>query len=97
MGAGPPQLMMAFTGDGAADPHMVAKRDAQYGTNSDERKAHREQALDFSHQPSKAADHWMQGNGAYQLQLNKADFKSGLSAQLLLLLLVVFHLHALNK
>ena len=75
MGAGPPQLMMAFTGDGAADPHMVAKRDAQYGTNSDERKAHREQALDFSHQPSKAADHWMQGNGAYQLQLNKTDFK----------------------
>ena len=78
MGAGPPQLMMAFTGDGAADPCMVAKRDAQYGTNSDERKTHREQALDFSHQPSKAADHWMQGNGAYQLQLNKTDFNGGM-------------------
>ena len=77
MGAGPPQLMMAFTGDGAADPRMVAKRDAQYGTNSDERKAHREQALDFSHQPSKAADHWMQGSGAYQLQLNKTEFNGG--------------------
>ena len=93
MSAGPPQLMMAFTGDGAADPRMVAKRDAQYGTNSDERKAHREQALDFSHQPSKAADHWMQGQGAYQLHLNKTDFKSGMCTQLLWLLFVVVHLH----
>ena len=75
--------MMAFTGDGAADPRMVAKRDAQYGTNSDERRAHREEALDFSHQPSKAADHWMQGKGAYQLQLNKTDFTSGTPTQLL--------------
>ena len=75
--AGPPQLMMAFTGDGAADPLMVAKRDALYGSNSEERKAHRAKALDFSYQPSKAADHWQQGKGAHQLQLNKTDFKDG--------------------
>lgn len=75
--AGPPQLMMAFTGDGAADPLMIAKRDQLYGTNSEERKQHRANNLDFSHQPSKAADHWMQGNGAHQLELVKKDFKSG--------------------
>ncbi|KAL3152128.1 hypothetical protein ABBQ32_001226 [Trebouxia sp. C0010 RCD-2024] len=73
---GPPQLMMAFTGDGETDPRMVAKRDAQYGTNSEERRAHREKALDFSHEPSKEADHWMKGKGAYQLQLVKTDFTS---------------------
>ena len=83
--------MMAFTGDGAADPRMVAKRDAQYGTNSAERKAHREQALDFSHQPSKAADHWMQGKGAYQLELNKTDFKSGMPLLNLTVLLAAMH------
>ena len=69
--------MMAFTGDGACDPLMVAKRDQLYGTNSEERKEHRAKTLDFSHQPSKAADHWMKGNGAHQLQTVKMDFKSG--------------------
>ncbi|DBA92002.1 TPA: hypothetical protein ACH3X2_003891 [Trebouxia sp. C0005] len=74
---GPPQLMMAFTEEGQADPLMVAKRDKLYGTNSDERKEHRRKTLDFSHQPSSAADHWMQGKGAHQLQTVKMDFKSG--------------------
>ncbi len=68
--------MMAFTGDGAADPLMIAKRDELYKTDSEERKAHRAKNLDFTHQPSKAADHWMQGNGAYQLETVKTDFKS---------------------
>ncbi|KAA6425686.1 MAG: hypothetical protein FRX49_04583 [Trebouxia sp. A1-2] len=75
--SGPPQLMMAFTEEGQADPLMVAKRDKLYGTNSDERKEHRRKTLDFSHQPSSAADHWMQGKGAHQLQTVKMDFKSG--------------------
>lgn len=69
--------MMAFTEEGQADPLMVAKRDKLYGTNSDERKEHRRKTLDFSHQPSSAADHWMQGKGAHQLQTVKMDFKSG--------------------
>ncbi len=60
---------------------MVAKRDQQYGTNSAERKAHRAKNcaknLDFSYQPSKAADHWQQGKDAYQLETNKRQFKSG--------------------
>lgn len=68
--------MMAFTGDGAADPLMVAERDKLYNTNSEERRQHRAKNLDFSHQPSKAADHWMQGKGAYQLETVKTDFKS---------------------
>jgi hypothetical protein len=75
--SGPPQLMMAFTEEGQADPLMVAKRDKLYGTNSEERKEHRRKTLDFSHQPSQAADHWMQGKGAHQLQTVKMDFKSG--------------------
>ena len=75
--AGPPQLMMAFTEEGQADPLMVAKRDKLYGTNSEQRKEHRRQTLDFSHQPSPAADHWMQGKGAHQLQAVNMDFKSG--------------------
>lgn len=69
--------MMAFTEEGQADPLMVAKRDKLYGTNSEERKEHRRQNLDFSHQPSPAADHWMQGKGAHQLQTVRMDFKSG--------------------
>lgn len=69
--------MMAFTEEGQADPLMVAKRDKLYGTNSKERKEHRRKTLDFSHQPSPAADHWMQGKGAHQLQTVKMDFKSG--------------------
>ena len=78
--------MMAFTGDahGETDPRMVAKRDAYYGTNSEERRAHREKALDFSHEPSKEADHWMKGKGAYQLQLVKTDFTSGELTDLLI-------------
>ena len=68
--------MMAFTEEGQADPLMVAKQDQLYGTNSEERKEHRAKTLDFSHQPSKAADHWMKGNGAHQLQTVKMDFKS---------------------
>ena len=68
--------MMAFTADGQADRLMVAKRDQQYGTNSAERKAHRAKNLDFSYQPSKAADHWQQGKDAYQLETNKRQFKS---------------------
>ena len=58
MFVGPPQLMMAFTEDGAADPLMIAKRDAMYNSNSEDVKKHRATALDFSHQPSKEADHW---------------------------------------
>ena len=69
--------MMAFTADGQADPLMVAKRDQQYGTNSAERKAHRSKNLDFSYEPSKAADHWQQGKDAYQLETNKRQSKSG--------------------
>ncbi len=69
--------MMAFTADGQADRLTVAKRDQQYGTNSAERKAHRAKNLDFSYQPSKAADHWQQGKDAYQLETNKRQFKSG--------------------
>ncbi len=57
--------MMAFTEEGQADPLMVAKRDKLYGTNTEERKEHRRQTLDFSHQTSPAADHWMQGKGAH--------------------------------
>ena len=68
--------MMAFTDEGQADPLMVAKRDKLYGTDSEQRKQHRAKNLDFSHQPSKAADHWMQGNGAHQLQTVHVDFKS---------------------
>ena len=79
--AGPPQLMMAFTADGQSDPLMVAKRDQQYGTNSSERKAHRAKNLDFSYEPSKAADHWLQGKDAYQLELTKRRFKGGMSLQ----------------
>lgn len=69
--------MMAFTADGQADPLMVAKRDQQYGTNSAERKAHRSKNLDFSYEPSKAADHWQQGKDAYQLETKNRQFKSG--------------------
>ena len=76
--AGPPQLMMAFSADGQADPLMIAKRDKLYGTNSDERKAQRAENMDFSYEPSKAADHWLQGKGAYQLQTSKTGFKSSM-------------------
>ena len=68
--------MMAFTEDGAADPLMIAKRDALYNSNSEDVKNHRATALDFSHQPSKEADHWMKGNGSHQLKTVKTDFKS---------------------
>ena len=67
--------MMAFTGDGATDPEMVAKRDKLYGSNSEERREHRRSKLDMSHEPSSEADHWMKGDGAYQLQLVKVPFK----------------------
>ena len=68
--------MMAFTKDGQADPLMIAKRDALYNTNSQDVKKHRASKLDFSHQPSKEADHWQKGNGSHQLQTVKTDFKS---------------------
>ena len=70
--------MMAFSEDGQADPLMIAKRDAEYGTNSKDREEHRAKNLDFSYQPSKAADHWLQGQGAYQLETVKTNFKSGM-------------------
>ncbi len=70
--------MMAFSEDGQADPLVIAKRDAEYGTNSKEREEHRAKNLDFSYQPSKAADHWLQGQGAYQLETVKKIFKSGM-------------------
>ena len=66
---GPPQLMMAFTEDGQADPLVIAKRDALYNSNSADVKKHRASTLDFSHQPSKEADHWVKGNGSHQLML----------------------------
>ena len=69
--------MMAFTEEGQADPLMVAKRDKLYGTNSEKRKEHRRQTLDFSRQPSPSANHWMHNKGAHQLQTVKMDFKSG--------------------
>ena len=70
--------MMAFSEDGQADPLMIAKRDVEYGTNSKEREEHRAKNLDFSYQPSKAANHWLQGQGAYQLETVKTHFKSGM-------------------
>lgn len=79
--AGPPQLMMAFTKEGQSDEAMVAKRDNHYGTNSAETKAYRESRIDFPETTSPAADHWEQGNGAYQLQLVKQDFKKSKDRQ----------------
>ena len=67
--------MMAFTKDGQSDDAMIAKRDAHYGTNSEETKAYRASRIDFPEKTSPAADHWEQGNGAYQLQLVKKEFK----------------------
>ena len=67
--------MMAFTKEGQSDPALVAKRDKQYGTDSEERKAYRAQKIDFSKPTSTAADHWEQGDGAHQLQLVKTGFK----------------------
>ena len=66
---------MAFTKDGQSDDAMVMKRDAHYGTNSEETKAYRASRIDFPEKTSPAADHWEQGNGAYQLQLVKQEFK----------------------
>lgn len=67
--------MMAFTKDGQSDDAMVTRRDAHYGTNSEETKAYRASRIDFPEKTSPAADHWEQGNGAYQLQLVKQEFK----------------------
>ena len=71
--------MMAFTRDGAHDPAMVARRDQYYNVDTEQVKEHRATHLDFSHDPSKDADHWMKGEGAYQLELVKRDFKSSKS------------------
>lgn len=41
MSTGPPQLMMAFTGDGQVLPELVAARDARYGVSTAGKRAAR--------------------------------------------------------
>ena len=42
---------------------------------SEETKAYRASRIDFPEKTSTAADHWEKGDGAYQLELVKRDFK----------------------
>ena len=56
---GPPQLMMGFTGDGQADPALIAARDSRFGVDSAERKNRRG---DIAAPPVAAgADAWQHG------------------------------------
>ena len=59
-GAGPPQLMMAFTEDKQVDDELLAKRDSEQGKSTAECKAVRQHL----HDPVKIhpnANHWQVG------------------------------------
>lgn len=56
---GTPMLMMGFTRDGQADPQMVARRDARFGTSSAQNRARR---ADVPYPPiDPEADAWQKG------------------------------------
>jgi hypothetical protein len=73
---GPPQLMMAFKEDGQLDPEAWAARDARYGSNSEEKRQYRQAHMDIPEKTHPDADHWMKGDGAWQLEMVKKPFKS---------------------
>ena len=62
---GIPQLLMAFTADGQADPRLLAACDREYGISAEERKKNRADIDAPGIQPG--ADVWQKG-GAIQLQ-----------------------------
>jgi hypothetical protein len=63
---GIPQLLMAFTADGQADPKMVAGRDRALGISTSAKKAARADLAAGPVEPG--ADAWRQGEAA-QLEL----------------------------
>lgn len=56
---GPPQLMMGFTGDGQADPALVAARDSRFGVDSNEIRTRRNDIAAPAIAPG--ADSWQHG------------------------------------
>ncbi len=69
---GIPQLMMAFTADGQANPELLADRNREYGISSEEKKTSRAAIVAPAIQPG--ADEWQQG-GAIQLQTKTVEMK----------------------
>ena len=57
---GVPQLMMGFTADGQADPHMVATRDERFGVDSAKKKLNRADIA--APTTDREADGWQHGN-----------------------------------
>jgi hypothetical protein len=69
---GIPQLMMAFTADGQVHPQLLAKRDAEYGISSEEKRKSRLNILSPTIQAG--ADAWQQGE-ATELQTKTVAMK----------------------
>ncbi|KAL4418775.1 hypothetical protein ABPG77_001642 [Micractinium sp. CCAP 211/92] len=77
---GPPQLMMAFTGEGQVLPELVAERDARCGISTAEKGKERREKLEWPPSPDPAADHWQSGT-AWQTTMEQVAFKGPANRQ----------------
>lgn len=72
--AGPPQLMMAFTGDGQIDSKLVEDRDKREGKNTAELAEHRKK-LTYPDTTNPEADSWAEKGIAWQTEMKQTDLK----------------------
>ena len=72
---GPPQLMLAFTQDGQIDPDVVAKRDADLGTDTDKTARSRKGLQPKDGVPSRQADVCWHSGKALQCVMQEVEFE----------------------
>ena len=72
--AGPPQLMMAFTGDGQIDPKLIEARDKREGKTTADLAEHR-QKLHYPDNTNPEADSWLQKGVAWQTEMKQTSLK----------------------
>lgn len=71
---GPPQLMMAFTGDGQIDPKLVEERDKREGKNTAELAEHRKK-LTYPDTTNPEADSWVEKGIAWQTEMKQTSLR----------------------
>ncbi|KAK9695668.1 hypothetical protein K7432_012841 [Basidiobolus ranarum] len=71
---GPPQLMMAFTGEGQVNPVLLEELEQKYKISYEEKKKEREELRKLGNSPDPAADTWQSGV-SYQLKAEKVECK----------------------
>ncbi len=69
-GAGPPQLMMAFTGDGQIDPKLIEARDKREGKSTSDLAEHRKK-LNYPDITNPEADSWVEKGIAWQTEMKQ--------------------------